>query len=45
MARHLEPRERLAIIQALVPKSGSQLESFFRAHDLGTAFRRRPAPS
>jgi uncharacterized protein (TIGR02391 family) len=39
-ASHLEPRERLAIIKALVPKSGSQLESFFRAHDLGTAFRR-----
>jgi uncharacterized protein (TIGR02391 family) len=40
MASHLEPRDRLAIIKALVAKSGSELESFFRAHDLGTAFRR-----
>jgi uncharacterized protein (TIGR02391 family) len=40
MVSSLEPRDRLAIIKALVPKSGSQLESFFRAHDLGTAFRR-----
>lgn len=40
MVSLLEPRDRLAIIKALVPTSGSQLESFFRAHDLGTAFRR-----
>jgi uncharacterized protein (TIGR02391 family) len=36
----LPPRERLAIIKALVPISGSQLESFFRAHELGGAFRK-----
>jgi uncharacterized protein (TIGR02391 family) len=40
LANRLEPRERLAIIKALVPQSGSQLESFFRAHDLGIPFRR-----
>jgi uncharacterized protein (TIGR02391 family) len=36
----MEPRERLAIINALVPLSGSRLESFFRAHGLGAAFRK-----
>ena len=35
----MTPRERLAIIAALVPRSGSSLESFFRAHDLGGAYR------
>lgn len=36
----MTPRERLAIIKALVPRSGSTLESFFHAHDLGTAYRK-----
>jgi uncharacterized protein (TIGR02391 family) len=35
----LGPKERLAIIASLLLRSGSELESFFRAHDLGAPFR------
>jgi uncharacterized protein (TIGR02391 family) len=36
----MDPRERLAIIEGLCFFSGSRLESFFRAHGLGAAYRK-----
>jgi uncharacterized protein (TIGR02391 family) len=36
----MRPRERQAVIAALVHKSGAALESFFRSHDLADAYRK-----
>lgn len=41
----VEPRERLAIIEGLAAFTGSRLESFFRAHDLGSAYAKNAGSS
>jgi hypothetical protein len=41
----VEPRERLTIIEGLAAFTGSRLESFFRAHDLGAPYAKNPGSS
>lgn len=41
----VEPRERLAIIEGLAEFTGSRLESFFRAHDLGAPYAKNRGSS
>jgi uncharacterized protein (TIGR02391 family) len=43
--RAVDARERQTIIAEMVRRSGSQIESFFRSHDLGSAYGRRDGAS
>ena len=41
----MEPRQHRAIIEGLTRFSGSRLESFFRAHELGPAYAKNSGSS